>query len=226
MKLKFFFFSLCFFWAHAIDIGIGYAYSPTGIWVEDPNFSNDEIARMEEGVKFSPHLAILSSPYYLWDTGWGFHLEANGRYFSVERQDEYFGESEVDEKTKNYGTKINGWGLYLVPLLYYHFWKNDIESWNFKTGIGIGAGYTDFQGNFEITNSKHPLLGTKVNVSEDSFVLSVGLYLRVHYGNWSVFIQNYVNGLTKENDYEYKIHNGDFGIRYKITSAQIWGMFQ
>ncbi|NIQ09785.1 MAG: hypothetical protein GWO08_06615, partial [Gammaproteobacteria bacterium] len=99
----------------------------------------------------------IHNPYrYFGNSRWGYYFEYGFSNFSMRLQEITQGIEYLDV---NYGTGVNGWYMYLTPVLFYH-WKP--QGW-FGTGtgngnndgllfgIGIGGGYLDAKGTIRLT---------------------------------------------------------------------------
>ena len=105
------------------------------------------------------HLSLIAAPNYLYE-GFGWFIKIGFNEFKLNTQRFILDESSsvggnvVMNKRGDLGTKMNGKFLYLVPSLYYHFFKNSYISFLF--GLGFGISYIEIDGEIYITDSFKP----------------------------------------------------------------------
>lgn len=195
----------------AYEILIGIESGSKSVWIEDISLGDDEIARMETDLSFSPSFGMRTDAKYLSpDSKWGYHIQLDVTQFKIDRQ-------EVDslEVLVDYGTSMEGAALYAVPVLYYHFNKGDMNRWNYKAGVGAGIGYLQLKGSFRITDSSHPEFNQIKNADVEDVDMAVGVYFEASFGNHIVLVQNY-GPVVSDDNFDYQLHNILIAYRYRF----------
>lgn len=199
--------------AHAspdiLQLWVGVELSPKGLWIEDREKGPKEIARLEQPIRVWPSLSLNSRSFYTSSTSqWGTHFELSGSPFVIDKQKKSNGKEPEDV-----GTGVKGYSIYAVPLLYYHFRKHAVDEWNYKVGIGVGAGYMNLWGNFRITDPSHERHEDVIPVDLHGVGIAVGVYFNASYKNHNFTIQNY-GPVVWDDDYEYQLHNAVLSYQY------------
>ena len=177
-------------YAMAADIAVGIQLTGDSIKIKDDQ--NIELAKMEGDAKFYPSLSLFTKPNYLFnDSQWGYQFKASATYFDISKQD-------VEGSESNLNTNIYGYSLSAAPVGFYHFNKNETDSWQFKVGIGIGVAYTKLKGDFVITNSDDADYGELKNVDTKQVSLASATYLEAKRGNHLIVLQAFVPTVSKE----------------------------
>lgn len=201
--------------SRAYEIYLGIEAGEKAVWVEDTRRGFDEIAKVEEGLAYYPSVAFRSgSSYFSTNSKWGYHFQLDTSVFHLNKQLPHNGEDPV-----NFGTRLKGYSLYAVPVVYYHFNRGDSKNWQYKAGIGVGLGYLRLQGNFQITDPGHPQSGQLISVNTDGFGMAVGVHIEAAFDRHYILAQNY--GPTLEHSsFEYLQHNVIIAYRYGFTFGE------
>lgn len=131
---------------------------------------------MTEGM-YITYLLRAGSPYILSNSKrWGYYFETGISDFSMSRQN-------VGNREKKLGTSVDGRFWYISPIGFYLFGpapenKNELS---LITGIGVGIGYLDADGDMILTEDGSNDLH---KVDANGVDLAINLLIEAHYGKW------------------------------------------
>lgn len=103
-----------------------------------------------------------------------------------------------------------------MPLFFYPFNRYQPEKWQVKTGIGIGLGYLNLSGNYQITQPLHPECGETKTLNLVSLVRRSGVYLEIKKGKHAFLLYNFSPYVNNSND-QFQEHNAVLAYRYTIN---------
>jgi len=170
----------------------------------------------------SIYLAYVGAPsYWIGGLGWNFKIGYNE--FKLNRQSYLITENSsrggriTTTKESDLGTQINGRSLYIVPLLFYHFFRESLVS--VVLGVGLGINYGEIDGNIYITDSFK-----RENRDEDCYnfldnngvngsLNDVGLYCELKEAN--------VKGLGEAWSPSILIKSGNLGFEFGWVNANL-----
>jgi len=179
----------------AADIAVGVQLTSESIKIKDDQ--NIELAEMQGDVKIYPTLSLYTKPNYLFNNSqWGYQFKASASYFDINKQDVEGVESDLN-------TNIYGYSLSVAPIGFYHFNKNETDSWQFKAGIGLGIAYTKLKGDFVITNSDNADHNETKNVDSKKASPSIATYFEAKQGNHLIVLQSFVPTVN-EDSYQFE----------------------
>ncbi|EKO3564839.1 hypothetical protein P0E95_001171 [Vibrio metschnikovii] len=194
----------------AIELNLGLQLTTNNIDVRDE--SDQNIAQMNNKLALSPTVSLLSKGYYLSEqSSLGVQFQLDGNLVKVNRQTLH-----QNNQLTNLDTKISGYALYAMPLFFYHFNRHQPEKWQVKTGIGIGLGYLNLSGNYQITQPLHPEFGETKNIKLSEFGQAVGVYLEIKKGKHAFLLYNFSPYVNNSN-YQFQEHNAVLAYRYTIN---------
>ena len=193
--------------AHALELLVGIVSADQDIWIAEKNGSTNAIVR--NPTKYQPTIGLRSEEGSFSDeSNWGYFYEVNYARFELSLQETSSGE------LADYDTGLSGWGLYAIPVGYYHFNKGKPEEWSYKAGIGVGLGYLNMSGSFVITEPSHLNYNQRKKVDAKGIDMAVAIYLEVSKGPHTFLIENY-SPTIEDDKYSYQFMN--VGISYKYA---------
>ena len=202
-------FSIAINWEKVPTVSIGAEVGFKSIAVIEKEANNDQIAKLSKGLSVAPSIIIASNEKYIWvDENWGYHVQVKGGWYSLNKQ-------SINDDSNDLNTKISGFSIYAVPVGYYHFNKNVTDNWTYKLGVGVGLGWINLDGEFEVTNKKHLEYGEINSIDTARFGTALGVFFEANYKNHAVILQNYAPQIS-DDDYFYQQHNVAIAYRYKI----------
>lgn len=151
----------------------------------------------------------LTSPYsFFKDTSFGYYLEYGISNFAMDRQVINGGQYEAD-----LGTNVDGYFLYVAPVLYYNIGDNvnQVKKDAFIIGLGIGAGYLKADGNIIFTETS--LENFDVDIAK--FDLAFVVLLEYHHNNWFIRYQNSGPSVAA-GSYDYELQDDSLTIGYSF----------
>jgi len=163
---------------------------------------------MSEGQYITATLA-LNSPYdYFKDSKFGYYIEYGFSNFEMDVQ--VTNNATVEE---DLGTSVDGFFIYLAPVLFYNFGDNvNKEKKNsFLIGFGAGLGYLKASGDIVFTETTSELFDVDVNKVD----LSVVILLEYQYNNWYVRYQD-SGPEVRDGNYDYIIYDNSLTIGYTV----------
>ncbi|HIF5636122.1 TPA: hypothetical protein ACX3DH_003829 [Vibrio parahaemolyticus] len=159
----------------AAEIGIGIQATINSIDIKDQDTNRKIVARMTSDLNFFPTISIISDEYYFSrDSNFGIHFQFDSSVFKANKQD--LGGNCTGF---NYGTSVSGLALSGVPVVFYHFNRNNPSEWNIKLGTGFGAGYLRLHGNYQVTDITHFEYGKKKQLNMNEVGLAISVYLEI-----------------------------------------------
>ena len=103
------------------------------------------------------HISYIAKPNYLYE-GFGWFIKIGYSQFKLNTQRFILSENSSPDgggismsKRADLGTRMNGKFIYVVPSLFYHFFKDSRIS--LLLGFGLGISYAEIDGNIYITDS-------------------------------------------------------------------------
>jgi len=197
--------------ANAAQIQVGLQIGQKAVWIEEINGDGTEVARVEGDFTFAPTLTLSSEGKYFSDSSqWGYFYTVDSSIFNIHTQTLSDEGDPVD-----LGTHLNGYAIYAVPVLFYHFNRFNNSHWQHKVGIGVGLGLLSLSGNFRITKPGHPDYGITKSVNASGLDIAAAVYYVAEKYPHSILVQNYGPVLDKE-PYRYQQHNVVMAYRYSF----------
>ncbi len=210
MKKLFLLFSvlMCLsFSSHALNIAIGGSVGTDSIWVYSGD-GTDDIAIVEDEFDYYPFVSLKTDSNYFGEkSGWGYDLELSGSVFDLNKQ-------SVSGNSVSLGTGIRGVSVYLIPHLYYHFNRFTDNGWSSKVGIGVGVGYLNLKGTFQVTDPNNPKYNDIESVNTKGLGNAGGLFIEISKGKHSVLMENYAPDIDDE---RYSYMHSDYSISYRYV---------
>ncbi|MDH5423758.1 MAG: hypothetical protein OEY29_02040 [Gammaproteobacteria bacterium] len=197
--------------ALAFDIFLGVESGAKSVTVKEPEFGNEIISTVKSEPELSPSFTFRSKEKYFSEKSkWAYHFQVDAAEFDVNMQ-----QLQPTAGLVNLGTSLDGYSLYALPVVYYHFNKNLVKKWTYRAGFGLGIGYMKLDGNFKITDPGHPQYNQIKAVQIKGYGSSVGLYFEATYKRHMIVLQSYGPVLTDE-PYQYHQVNTVLAYRYKF----------
>lgn len=201
--------------ASAMELNLGIQLTTNNIDIR--NESEQDIAQMGNKLAISPTVSLLSKAYYFSEqSSFGAQFQLDGNLFKVDRQ-----KTNKSSQLTNLDTKISGYALYAMPLFFYHFNRHQPDKWQIKAGVGMGLGYLNLSGNYQVTQPLAPEFGTIKNIKFSEFGEAVGVYLELKKGNHTFLLYNFSPYVNNSN-YQFQEHNAVFEYRYTINLNQLF----
>lgn len=213
-----YFILLCFIKpAFSLELDVGIEFSNKSVWVEEIARGPNEIAMIDSEDEIMPSITLRTSTgYFSEGSNWGYHFQLDGSIFNVSMQT-----VPGSDELQDFGTSIDGYSLFAVPVAYYHFNNTSKDEWSYKAGIGAGIGYLHLEGTYQITHDGHPEIGTVKSVDASGFGLAVGVYLEASKGKHIIVVQNYAPTVD-DGRYEYMQHNVLIAYRYAVDLSEFF----
>lgn len=205
--------SVCLFSTNAFgfDIFLGAESGSKSVTVKQPDIGTKVIAIVSSEPELSPSFTFRSKEKYLSEKSkWAYHFQIDAAEFDVNMQ-----QLPSTREIVDLNTSLDGFSVYALPVIYYHFNKNFVKKWNYRAGFGLGVGYMKLNGNFKITDPGHPQYNQIKSVGIKGYGGSVGLYFEATYKRHMIVLQSYGPVLTDE-PYQYHQVNTVLAYRYKF----------
>lgn len=187
---------------------LGVNVSSKSIQIDDKQTEEELIAEMDGDFQTTPSLSLRSEQNYFGNSDFGYFYQLDGSLFDISEQN-------IDGTNSDVATSIEGYSLFAVPTLYYHF-NADSDNWSQKIGIGFGVGYVNMSGTFKITKSSHPNYNQIKTVDVDAVDMAVGIFIEISNDDHSFVLQNFSPSVSDDN-FEYMQHNVEMIYRYKFS---------
>lgn len=197
----------------ALELLLGINTARNSIGIEDKSRGDNEIAMMEGEFEFSPSIAARTEATYFANSNWGYHIQIDFFQFKIDKQEINIYSSAP---ARDLGTEMKGSSIYVVPVAFYHFNRQQQKDWNYKAGVGAGFGYLDLQGTFRITDSSHPLFNSVQNVDVSDIGMAGGVYFSAEKGNHLFVGQNY-GPLIDDGQFQYQAHDVALSYKYRVN---------
>ena len=205
--------SVCLFStnAYGFDVYLGVESGTRSVTVKELAYGNKAISVLNSEPELSPSFSFrFKEKYFSEKSKWAYHFQIDAAEFDVDMQQLQSSKENVD-----LGTSLDGFSLYALPVVYYHFNKNLAKKWNYRAGFGFGIGYMKLGGDFKITDPNHPQYNQIKTVEIRSYGSSIGLYFEATYRRHMIVLQSYGPVLADE-PYQYHQANTVLAYRYKF----------
>ena len=194
---------------YSYDLYFGVETASESVEVEEISLGKDIIARLDSGPSLNAAVGIKSDPVYFGKRSqWGYLYQLDFSVFNLSKQTIDDSKIAIDV-----GTNVEGYSLYALPVVYYHFKKGMEKRWKYKAGIGLGIGYLKLSGDFKITDPAHYAYNQVKDVNLEGFGFSGGIFLEAAMGRHVIVLQNYAPTITDE-VYKFSQHNSVLAYRY------------
>jgi len=195
--------------AESIDIGINIGQQAVTISRRDS--SAVDVADLEGDFSYSVAVSAKSSDnYFNNESPWGYFFQFDYSQFEVHKQ-----VIPGSEETRDVGTRLKGYSVYLVPVMFYNFSRFDDTKWHKKLGIGVGVGRLSIKGNFRILSLADPNIGKEVVVDASGISYAIGVLFAFEKHPHNIILQNFGPTLDA-GDYSYLQHNIIISYRYSF----------
>lgn len=181
------------------------------IVVDDPEEDNTiVVANIGDSTTCLPRIGIRSeNNYFNARKTWGYFFESSGSVFNFRKQS-VSGMGDV-----NMGTSTKGNTAYTVSVLFYNF-KNAIQGWSLKTGLGAGVGYLDIKGDIKITEESSLKYGEVEQLDYKGVTSSAGVYFEASKDSHLFILQMYGPSFS-DNGYDYHYKDVSFSYSYLFS---------
>ncbi len=165
----------------SIELLVGAAVSHSELEIFERQSSIKVAEFYNEQLTITPSFSLRTEPQYIWQgRNWAYTVSADFFTSKFEKQ--------VTDTVQNYnpvlsnrGTKIEGVSLYITPIIYYQFGRENADDWQYRVGIGAGVGYQNHEGEYVVTHAEHPEFGQVKTIEHSKLGLSAGLYAEARY---------------------------------------------
>ncbi len=90
-----------------------------------------------------------------------------------------------DGSVVNLGTEVDGYFAYTVPTVFYNFGDRHRGHY-FRTGIGLGIGVAEFNGDVVLTESTQPNDRVSISNGTSNVFLALGIFVDYQWDNFTV----------------------------------------
>lgn len=191
---------------YAFDILIGAGAGTNTLVIHDRQ-EDDNVATMRDDFDFSPHISFRFSSDH--QVGWGYLFELDFNVFEMDEQ-------LISGSERDIGTKMNGLSTFIVPTIYYEFYKSSFFDLSYRLGGGVGLGLLFVTGNFEVTDAGNSRYGQRLNKSVVGFGYTYGVFFEALNNDHSIVVQSYGPSIEDER-YRYVHQNTEILYRYIIS---------
>lgn len=197
--------------AHAEKIDLGINIGQQSVSISRVDSSDLEVANLETEFSYSPVVSAKTADRYLDPASqWGYFYQIDFSLFDVNKQT-IPGSGEL----RDIGTRLKGYSVYVVPVMFYNFSRFDASKWHKKLGLGVGLGLLSLKGNFRTLSLTDPTNGNEVSVDAKGVGLAVGVLFAFEKSPHNIILQNFAPTLDV-GDYSYLQHNIEMSYRYSF----------
>jgi len=202
---------------YALDLLAGASLRFLSVDIYDTRHDMKAATFQSERFALTPALSLRTKARYFWEhSNWSYTFSAD---FLTSRLDKQLvaRDNGSGERLADVDTRMQGWSLFLTPLLYYQFNRDTPDTWQYRAGCGAGVGFQEYRGDFLVTNAEHPDVGTRQTLRHSALGMSAGLYLEARYGNHH-FIFNGDLLSTAPSGYMYLQNSVRLSYQYRLVS--------
>lgn len=194
----------------ATEFNLGIQLTSTHLDIRDN--ANRHVAELSNDFDISPTISISSKSYYISNQhSFGVQFQLDGNLIKVNQQTLH-----QNNQATNIDSNIDGYAIYAVPLFFYHFNRNQQEKWQIKMGFGLGLGYLNLSGHYQITHPIHPEFKETKNIKLSEVGPTFGFYVKVKKGNHAFLLYNFTP-YVNDRSYQFQEYNPVFAYQYTIN---------
>jgi hypothetical protein len=205
--------------AYAINLLIGASIGKRYFTVSDEE-SQKDIAEFEtKDWQYSPNISLKLEPSYFWENS-NVAYTFSADFFMSRIKEQLL--SKNDEEPQDVGTEIKGFSMFVTPIIYYHFNRDNTEGWQYHAGMGMGIGYQNHNGAFLITNANDPNFGKVEKINHAELGYTIGLYLEAIYQKHHIMLTSDLIAVHPSGTpYMYMEDNVFFKYQYQVYSFSL-----